>query len=343
MKHAIYITILCLLGAATGISQSNASAPCAALAVRLTAPSSQGNQLYGIAYCNQGTDIATNSYIDIELGGNVTIRQATAPLVARQDNVYRFSIGDVAAGECGSIYVEIPRHLRTTPCLSIYAIHGNSCDGQQASNGMVTRDDMGNGDGNTGTGTGTGTASGNGILGTYSMAFDVASDIDPIFEDHVFLDIVPTWDSLLVVLGGAMSYNADQPNGNQTGSLDFGEIDYGTLPVYAVDHDCSTDVTNDTRTGTIVNVPQTNRAAATTWYWAGQPLVQQSQLILEGQSYQRICLTLIDATGRQIAVLQSTTSTLTLDRSALNLSSGVYYYSLEGDNQRLGTGVLAVQ
>lgn len=325
-----------------GTASPTSTTSCAALAVRLTTPQVSNNQLYAVAYCNQGNDVATNSFIDIELGQQIGIVHATASLEAKAGNVYRFHIGDVTAGACGSLYFELSNNSTATkPCLRIYALHGNSCAGSDGYYNNVSQGnvDMG-GDDDTCTG-GTSIANGSNSHQALSLIGDVTGFIDPIFEDHVFLDIVPTWDSLLYLTGQMSNYIAGDPSNSQV-STDLGTVSYDRLPRYAVDKECVTDVVRHQRSSHVINVQQTEDTP-TSWRWMGQPMQQQSTLLIEGSNYQQIRLTLIDASGRQVAVLTSNNNQLSVERHKTNLNSGVYYYLLEGDQEKIGTGVFAVQ
>lgn len=347
MKHLIYTTIACLLTSMVGTASPTSTTPCAALAVRLTTPQVSNNQLYAVAFCNQGNEVASNSSIDIELGQQLGIAHATASLEARAGNVYRFHIGDVAPGACGSLFFELSNNSTAAkPCIRIYALHGNNCAGSNGLYGEVSHGNVSMGGDDDGNGGCTGNGGGNTINGhsahqVLSLAGDVTGFVDPIFEDHVFLDVVPTWDSLLHIIGQLSNYDANDPSNNQV-STDLGTVNYDRLPRYAVDKECATDVIQDQRSSQVISVQRTGDRPAT-WQWTGQPLQQQSTLLIEGKTYRQLRLTLIDASGRQVAVVTGTSNQLSVDRYRTNLNSGIYYYLLEGDQEKIGTGLFAVQ
>ena len=200
--------------------------------------------------------------------------------------------------------------------------------------------DDGDDGGCTGNGGGT-TLNGHSAHQALSLIGDAPGFIDPIFEDHVFLDVVPTWDSLLHIIGQLSNYDANDPSNNQV-STDLGMVNYDRLPQYAVDKECVTDVIQDRRSSQVISVQRTGDAPAT-WQWTGQPLQQQSTLLIEGKTYRQLRLTLIDASGRQVAVVTGSSNQLSVDRYRTNLNSGIYYYLLEGDQEKIGTGLFAVQ
>lgn len=325
-----------------GNASPSSTAPCAALAVRLTTPQVSNNHLYAVAYCNQGSQTASNSSIDIVLDPQFGIAQATAALEAKAGNVYRFHIGDIAPGTCGSLFFQIDNSTTDEPCVRIYALHDNNCVGQNGIAGYVAQGniDMG-GDNGTCTGGGNTNINPRGAEQVVSLAGDVTGFLDPIFEDHVFLDIVPTWDSLLHIIGQMSNYNASDPN-NREVSTDLGMVNYNRLPNYAMDKACANDVLIGTRSSYVISVQQTE-GTTSSWRWTGQPIQQQSTLIVEGKNYHQLQLTLVDASGRQIAILTSNNNQLLVDRYQHTLSSGVYYYLLEGDQEKIGSGILAVQ
>lgn len=66
---------------------------------------------YYISYCNNGSAIANNAYVEIEFDQSLTINSSSIPWTTIVGNVYRFPIGDVAMFDCGSFSVNI-----TVPC-----------------------------------------------------------------------------------------------------------------------------------------------------------------------------------------------------------------------------------
>ncbi len=63
---------------------------------------------YEVAYCNRGTTVADDAYIIIDLDNKLDYAGASIPLTASSGNLYRFNLGDLAIGECGSFELNTP-------------------------------------------------------------------------------------------------------------------------------------------------------------------------------------------------------------------------------------------
>lgn len=61
------------------------------------------NNYYNILYCNEGTATATNAYIVVTLDAALTPVSSNKPYTNLGNNQYRFNVGNVAIGQCGSI------------------------------------------------------------------------------------------------------------------------------------------------------------------------------------------------------------------------------------------------
>ena len=61
---------------------------------------------YSVLYCNEGTDLATNAQIDLELPDNLQFVSATLPNT-QVNNTFSFLLGDLAIGQCGSFNVVV--------------------------------------------------------------------------------------------------------------------------------------------------------------------------------------------------------------------------------------------
>jgi SprB repeat len=53
-----------------------------------------------VYYCNNGTSLADEVYVDVEIDANLSVTSATQPYVNLGNNVYRFLADDVAPGQC---------------------------------------------------------------------------------------------------------------------------------------------------------------------------------------------------------------------------------------------------
>ena len=62
---------------------------------------------YNINYCNNGTIIAEAAYIEFTLDENISIEETSLPFTTVEPGIYRFDLGDIDIGECGSINIQI--------------------------------------------------------------------------------------------------------------------------------------------------------------------------------------------------------------------------------------------
>ncbi|MBL7808978.1 MAG: hypothetical protein JNN28_14260, partial [Saprospiraceae bacterium] len=64
------------------------------------------NNLFSVHYCNNGTEPATDAYVDVTLESLFTIVNTSIPFLNQGNNVYRFLIGDLDPGDCGSFNIK---------------------------------------------------------------------------------------------------------------------------------------------------------------------------------------------------------------------------------------------
>ena len=57
---------------------------------------------YTVNFCNQGTTVATDVSIEIDLDENLSIVDSEIPIASQSGDLYTFDLGAVAVGECGS-------------------------------------------------------------------------------------------------------------------------------------------------------------------------------------------------------------------------------------------------
>ena len=62
---------------------------------------------YSVQYCNDGTEVANNAYVDITLDPFLTFVSATIPEQMIATDIYRFQLGDVGIGACGNFNVVV--------------------------------------------------------------------------------------------------------------------------------------------------------------------------------------------------------------------------------------------
>jgi uncharacterized repeat protein (TIGR01451 family) len=58
------------------------------------------NNTYAVNYCNKGTALATDAYVNITLDSLLEFVSAGQPVVSRTGRVYRFNLGNVAINDC---------------------------------------------------------------------------------------------------------------------------------------------------------------------------------------------------------------------------------------------------
>ena len=107
---------------------------CPYLTVDMTAPFLRRcfSNFYVVNYCNYGTELAEDAYIEVSLDPFLEYLGSTIPFTSENNNVYRFDLGDIAGGDCGSfkVYFEVScdAELGQTHC-SDAIIHPNDLCG----------------------------------------------------------------------------------------------------------------------------------------------------------------------------------------------------------------------
>ena len=118
----------------TSFPQS-ANAYCPLLTVDLGTPLLRRcfNNTYVIHYCNSGTAAAENAYVDVTFDDYLEVDNAsiTGSYVQLDSVTYRFTLGTVEIGECGSIpltvYVSCDAYLGQTHCNTAEIFPNESC------------------------------------------------------------------------------------------------------------------------------------------------------------------------------------------------------------------------
>ena len=84
---------------------------CPYLTVDMTAPFLRRcfSNFYVVNYCNFGTELAEDAYIEVTLDPFLEYLSSTIPYTSVDGNVYRFDLGDIAGGDCSffKIYFEV--------------------------------------------------------------------------------------------------------------------------------------------------------------------------------------------------------------------------------------------
>lgn len=88
-------------------------------------------ELYYIQYCNNGNLDAEDAYIEIELDPLLTPINSSLPWTQVNGNIYTFSVGDLAANECGNFNMEVQVscdvEIGETRCVEARIYPQNNC------------------------------------------------------------------------------------------------------------------------------------------------------------------------------------------------------------------------
>ncbi len=87
---------------------------------------------YYVNYCNYGTVLAEDAYLEIHFDPFITPMSSTLPWVSQSsDNVYTFELGDVAPLECGSfevaLFLDCDAEVGLGYCIDIHAFPDTLC------------------------------------------------------------------------------------------------------------------------------------------------------------------------------------------------------------------------
>jgi hypothetical protein len=332
--------------------------------------SNSGNGIIEVSYCNHGNTTAIGAYVEIEVGNDLLITQATIPASSVVNNKYTFHLGDVNSSDCAAFYIEVPNAMNEIYCTNVHVFPDNPCQA------MIDRyivnstgdDDGGDDDG------------GDDITAvTFSADMDYLTPFlvggggtNSVYEDHVFLDNIPTWDSLLLVLtNSGVLPNIELPDGSNTVAINSlsdittlasselcsnkgsqgGTIvirdylsqttntamgDRTILGTKTDNNQVSLDATTTVRTNNL----EENKEVVVRLY--PNPFSTTATITIDGANYQQATLEILDLAGKSIQSLQiNEQQSITLHRE--NLSQGVYFYRLIGDDVTVHTGKFVVR
>ena len=62
---------------------------------------------YSVSYCNQGTSIAENAYVEVTFDTFLQVQSSTIPWTTVNGNTYTFPLGDIQSGACSSFRVTV--------------------------------------------------------------------------------------------------------------------------------------------------------------------------------------------------------------------------------------------
>ncbi len=63
------------------------------------------NNIYFVSYCNNGSAVAKNAYVTVELDPNMNYKSSSIPLTKQVGNLLTFDIADVKVAECGNFNI----------------------------------------------------------------------------------------------------------------------------------------------------------------------------------------------------------------------------------------------
>jgi len=88
---------------------ANGSTLCPLLEVDATAPFVRRcfESNYYVSYCNSGTAIAENAYVEVQLDPFFTFQNSTIADIDLGENLYSFDLGNVDIGECGNFRIDV--------------------------------------------------------------------------------------------------------------------------------------------------------------------------------------------------------------------------------------------
>lgn len=354
MKHFVHTITVCLLWSmlcygqpSSNGSVGNVVGGCPNLAIQLKAPKGN-NTFYAISYCNIGDVTAEDSYLEIELDSDLSIIQATYPLLYKSNNVYRFLIGDVDAGECGSMYFQIPQALIKAHCLDAFAATALPCSNNTSTAQTVHTTNGGSNDNNN---------PNNGGFALTQAEVDLAptgigssSYSDPIFEDHVFLDFVPTWDSLMRMFNDLQTYTFDPNCSTSVMNSSVMVVPVSqALPEYATASYCrqkaaTTDavVSHHTSVNSANNILSTNNNIDNSALsiveelpiiLAPNPVKGTARLYVDNYEAHQLQLEVFNVQGRRVGYFESNDNCLIIQVDGW--SRGIYFYQLSANGKAL--------
>jgi hypothetical protein len=276
------------------------------------------------------------------LQGGLSIVQATYPLQYKSGATYRFLIGDVAKGECGSMYFQIPQTLNNTHCIQVFAATAIPCSAE--TDAMQTGR----------------TIKGDATIGINTQvqvtqldddaSYTAVGYTDPIFEDHVFLDFVFTWDSLMSILNDLQIYTIGPGDSASAGTSSIVVLPLEKeLPTHATAIYCnwlaasnddaqftSSGTTNNSSVGNVNNSTTNATAALSTTKLDNKkalqvalfpnPVEQEAIIEAKGYEFDNLQLEVFNAVGQRVAYKQSNENRFVLH--VQQWKQGVYYYRL---------------
>jgi len=107
---------------------------CAQLRVDISAPFLRiagGGNYYTVNYCNDGTAVTSNAYVEVNLDPSLSVLNSSIPITSQIGNVYTFNISSVSLGACGSFTINVELdstvHFGQTHCTEAHIYPDTVC------------------------------------------------------------------------------------------------------------------------------------------------------------------------------------------------------------------------
>jgi len=332
--------------------------------------SNNHNGILEVSYCNHGNVTAVGAYVEIEVTNDLVITQTTIPVSSVVGEKYTFHLGDVNSSDCAAFYIEIPNVEHKIHCTNVQIFPDDPCQemiDRYILNHTGNDDDTDSDDINTASVTFSAQMH-HDVLGTPLLG---QGGVNSVFEDHVFLNNIPTWDSLLLVLTNSeILPNIAIVNTSSTAvttntlnditklasaelcsSKDVAAVVYGNRlsQVTAIEVGDRTvlGTRGDKQEGasTVITAARNsggyeNKAVMVRLY--PNPFSTSATITIEGANYQQTTVEILDLAGKSIQFLEvNEQQHIMIDRG--NLRTGVYFYRLIGDNIAVHTGKFIVR
>ncbi|BDS13654.1 leucine-rich repeat domain-containing protein [Aureispira anguillae] len=108
---------------------------CPILEVDIAAPflrTTGGGSYYTVSYCNNGTVVAQNAYVEVDLDPALIFVNASVPVANQNGTLYTFNLGNVNVGACGSINIQVvvdtSAQFQQTHCTEAHIYPDSICD-----------------------------------------------------------------------------------------------------------------------------------------------------------------------------------------------------------------------
>ncbi|MEO1418834.1 MAG: T9SS type A sorting domain-containing protein [Bacteroidota bacterium] len=88
---------------------------------------------YSIKFCNNGTSLAQNAYLELDLDPELTFTTGSFPLIAQNGNLLTFALGDILPGACSTLRVDFHENCQSilgqVHCSAVHIFPDSVCSG----------------------------------------------------------------------------------------------------------------------------------------------------------------------------------------------------------------------